>query len=78
MKHQIDPVCRPPTRCEKLLSDIEQFLSVNPLGESYFGKVSCGNSELIARLRNGGRVHDETEEKIRRWMAEKSPEVVAL
>ena len=34
------------------------------MGETYFGKASAGNSELVARLRNGGRVWPETEQKV--------------
>lgn len=53
----------------KLLSDIEDFLSSAEMGESYFGKVSCGNSELVRRLRGGGRVWPETEQRVRDFMS---------
>ncbi|WP_139206564.1 hypothetical protein [Paracoccus homiensis] len=51
-----------------LLSDIEVFLSDTQMSASYFGKKSAGNSELVPRLRGGGRVWPETETKIRSFM----------
>lgn len=47
------------------------------MGESYFGKAACGNSELVARLRNGGRVWPETEAKIRAFLASRMSEDAA-
>jgi hypothetical protein len=52
-----------------LLQEIEGFLSETGMGETYFGKKSAGNSELVARLRDGRRVWPETEIKIRSFMA---------
>lgn len=54
----------PPT----LLQDIEAFLSETGIGESYFGKKAAGNSELVARLREGRRVWPETESKVRSFL----------
>lgn len=54
----------PPT----LLQEIEAFLSDQEMGASYFGKVAVGNSELVPRLRRGGRVWPETEAKVRSFM----------
>jgi hypothetical protein len=51
-----------------LLNKIEVFLTKQKMGASYFGKVSCGNSEVVARLRAGGRVWPETEIKIRAFI----------
>lgn len=51
-----------------LLSEIEAFLSETGMGESYFGKCAVGNSELVQRLRDGGRVWPETEAKARSFM----------
>ena len=39
------------------------------MGETYFGKKSAGNSELVARLRDGRRVWPETEIKVRSFIA---------
>ncbi len=55
-----------------LLADIEAFLSRHKMGESYFGKAAAGNSELIARLREGGRIWPETEAKVRLFIAERT------
>lgn len=52
-----------------LVDDIDAFLSEFPMGESYFGKVAVGNSEVVTRLRNGGRVWPETEAALRSFMA---------
>lgn len=51
-----------------LLADIEAFLSQTGMGESYFGKRAIGNSEVVKRLRDGGRVWPETEEGLRKFM----------
>lgn len=52
------------TSTRKLLSVIEAFIARTGMGESYFGKRATGNSELIARLRAGGRVWPETAAKV--------------
>ena len=54
-----------------LLSDIEDFLARTGMGPSYFGKQAVGNSEIVARLRSGGRVWPETEAALRRFMDER-------
>jgi hypothetical protein len=53
----------------ELLAEIEAFLAQKGMGESYFGKKATGNSEIVARLRNGGRVWPETEERVRTFIA---------
>lgn len=53
---------------EKLLSDIDAFLSETGMGPSYFSKSASGNSELVKRLRAGGRLWPETEKKVREFM----------
>lgn len=52
-----------------LISDIEAFLQESGMGPSYFGKKAVGNSELLPRLKNGGRVWPETELKVRNFIA---------
>lgn len=54
---------------DPLLSDIEEYLAARNMGETYFGKVACGNTMLVERLRNGGDVTRKTEAKIRGYMA---------
>ncbi len=51
-----------------LLADIEAFLAETGMGPSYFGKQAAGNSEVVARLREGRRVWPETETKLRAYM----------
>jgi hypothetical protein len=51
-----------------LISDIRDFLSETGMGPSYFGKVACGNSEVVSRLENGRTITLETAEKIRAYM----------
>lgn len=57
----------------ELLTDIRAFLEQSGMGPSYFGKVACGNSELVDRLESGRRVWPETEEKVRTFIAERLP-----
>lgn len=52
-----------------LLTTIQAFLAETGMGPSYFGKVSCGNSEVVSRLERGGRIWPDTEAKIRAFMA---------
>jgi hypothetical protein len=61
-------------RNHTLLTDIEAFLTASGMGPSYFGKCAVGNSELVARLRGGGRVWPETAEAIRAFIHARSRE----
>lgn len=56
-------------KASSLLPEIEDFLARTGMGSSYMGKAAVGNSELVARLRAGGRVWPETEEEVRKFMA---------
>ena len=38
------------------------------MGESYFGKISVGGSELVKRLRAGGDVETATADKVRAFI----------
>lgn len=66
---------------ERFLSDIDDFLSEFEMSPSYFGKVASGNSELVKRLKSGGRVWPETETKVRsfikQYRKQRSAEAVA-
>lgn len=53
-----------------LLATIEAFLAGTGMGASYFGKAAIGNSEVVKRLRDGGRVWPETEASLRKFMLE--------
>lgn len=60
-------------RHPELLSDIEAFLAATGMGATYFGKKATGNSEIVARLRSGGRVWPETEAQARAFIATHQP-----
>lgn len=53
---------------KELLDEIEAYLAANPMGETYFGKVSCGNSELIRKLRTGRTITLETYQRVRAFL----------
>lgn len=53
------------------LRECEEFLTETNMSASYFGKASVGNSEMISRLRAGGRVWPETMQKARQFMAKR-------
>lgn len=38
------------------------------MGASYFGRIATGNTELVTRLRAGGRVWPDTEAKVRAFI----------
>ncbi|TAM96259.1 MAG: hypothetical protein EPN45_21210 [Rhizobiaceae bacterium] len=52
-----------------LLHEIRNFLAESKMGNSYFGKAACGNSELVNRLENGRTITLETAEKVRAFIA---------
>lgn len=56
------------TKTGSLLDEIEAFLTDTGMGSSYFGKQAVGNSEIVQRLRTGGRVWPETDTKIRAFI----------
>lgn len=64
-------------RHPELLRDIDAFLDATGMGSSYLGKASVGNSELVPRLRNGGRVFRDTEDRVRAFMAARLEEHAA-
>lgn len=55
-----------------LLTDIQTFIRETGMGPSYFGKASCGNSELVERLEKGGTVTLTTADRVRSFMLERS------
>lgn len=54
-----------------LLKDIDAFLAKTGMGAFRFGILAARNGRLVERLRSGGRVWPETEEMVRRFMAER-------
>lgn len=68
-KTETDPIEQ--SASARLLVDIEAFLVQSPMGESYFGRVSCGNTELLGRLRAGGECRHASIVKVRRFLADR-------
>jgi hypothetical protein len=60
-----------------LVDEIDAFLEETKMGESYFGKVATGNSEVVARLRNDRTITGLTEKKLRDFMAARRKEEAA-
>lgn len=56
------------THHPELLAKIEAFLAETGMGASYFGKAAVKNSEVVPRLRSGGRVWPETEATLCEFM----------
>jgi hypothetical protein len=54
---------------EALLAEMHAFVNRTGMKPSYFGKQACGNSEVMARLNEGGDVYTGTAERIRKFMA---------
>ena len=55
----------------QLIEEIDEFLTEFGIGEHRFGILAAANGRLVERLRSGGRVWPETEERIRQFMAER-------
>jgi hypothetical protein len=55
----------------QLISEIDLFLHEFGIGEHRFGMLAANNGRLVERLRSGGRVWPETEERIRSFMNER-------
>ena len=51
-----------------LRAQISAFLADSGMSPSYFGKLSVGNSELVARLYGGGTVTLDTAQAVRKFM----------
>lgn len=57
-----------------LLSEIDAFLEAEKIGEHRFGILAANNGRLVERLRSGGRVWPDTEEKVRLFIDARRPE----
>jgi hypothetical protein len=56
-----------------ILSDVETYLAKSGMSDTYFGKKAVGNSELVARLREGGGLHFTTEARVRGFISANPP-----
>lgn len=54
-----------------LLSEIEEFMRAEKIGEHRFGILAANNGRLVERLRAGGRVWPDTEDQIRSYMRDR-------
>jgi hypothetical protein len=55
----------------QLISEIDAFLAESRIGEHRFGILAASNGRLVERLRSGGRVWPETEERVRAFIAKR-------
>mgnify|MGYP001223027956 CR=1 FL=1 len=58
-----------------LLAEIEQFLAAERIGEHRFGILAVNNGRLVERLRSGGRIWPDTEQRVRHFMASRRPDI---
>ncbi len=54
---------------KQLISEIDQFLAQSGMSDFAFGFRAVKNGRLVERLRRGGRVWPEQEERIRAFIA---------
>jgi hypothetical protein len=57
-----------------LLREIDGFLAERKMSDSYFGKLACGNTEVVKRLRGDGSVTLKTAQRIRAFISTKRQE----
>jgi hypothetical protein len=51
-----------------ILEEIDAFMAETDIGGFRFGMLAIKNGRLVERLRSGGRIWPETEERIRVFM----------
>lgn len=54
---------------KSLISEIDQFLAESGMPEYRLGWLAVNNRRLVERLRAGGRIWPDTEEKVRAFIA---------
>jgi len=62
-----------PAVARTLLEECLAFIAETGMSETYFGRLSCGNSELLKRMRRPGgerRISVDTNERVRAYMKE--------
>ncbi|NVK56677.1 MAG: hypothetical protein HWE26_13785 [Alteromonadaceae bacterium] len=60
-----------------LLELVEGYLKLSGCGRTYFGRLACGNSRLVDRLRNGETVTERTGQRVRDYIKTQTPIVKA-
>lgn len=58
------------TMRDKLLKDIEEYLSETGTGPEYFGRKAGASANIVGRLRAGRDVHTRTYETVRNFISE--------
>lgn len=53
---------------DNLLSEIEEFMQAEKIGEHRFGILAVNNGRLVERLRSGRRIWPETTQRVREFM----------
>lgn len=57
-----------------IVAEIERFCSASGIAETTFGRLAVNDGKLVQRLRTGGRMWPETEERIRSFMDHENKE----
>lgn len=57
------------TRSQALLAEIDNFLKLTGMKPTNFGKKAINDPALMIKLRRGRRLYEETEARVRRYMA---------
>jgi len=62
---------------QTLLADIQAFTAQHGMPDSTFGRLAVNDWKFVRQLRTGRRLWPETEDRVRRFMAEYQPEKAA-
>lgn len=54
-----------------IVRDIERFCERHHMAESTFGRLAVNDGKLVRRLRSGGRMWPENEDRVRAFIAER-------
>ncbi len=60
-----------------IVRDIERFCARHRMAESTFGRLAVNDGKLVRRLRSGGRMWPENEDRVRAFMAERDNQAPA-
>ena len=57
------------TKPNPIIADIEAFCRQVGMAQTTFGRRAIGDGKFVARIRSGGRMWPETEQRVRDFMA---------
>ena len=66
-------MCTTATMEQQLLTDIRAFMDAHKMAPAYFGKLACGNTQLLRRLESGKTVTLRTSVRIRTFISGYEP-----